>query len=179
MVTLLQENVELAPNDPVAHYKLGLIYEFNKNYDEAIQSYKKSIELKSDNAKALNALGRVYMKTGRLEEAKTVLEEAKKADPKLEETKVLLENVRDEISPEPQVYRKKSYSSGKKKKSKRDSSVRKGKKSKRSSKGVSTTKSKKSSKSVGKKKSSSSGKSKKSTNAAKKTKKTAKGIKKK
>jgi tetratricopeptide (TPR) repeat protein len=36
VVSLLQENVELAPNDPVNHYKLGLIHEFNKDYDEAI-----------------------------------------------------------------------------------------------------------------------------------------------
>ena len=128
VVSLLKENVDLDPQDPVNHYKLGLIHEFNKDYDEAIPSYKRAIELKSDNAKTLNALGRVYMKSGRLEEARETLELAKKADPNLEETNVLLGNVRDEISPEPQVYRKKSYSSGKKKKSKRDRSVRKGKK---------------------------------------------------
>jgi tetratricopeptide (TPR) repeat protein len=187
--------VEIAPNDPVNHYKLGLIHEFNKDYDSSIQSYKKSLELKGDNAKVLNALGRVYMKSGRLEEAKATLEDAKKADPKLEETNVLLGNIRDEISPEPQVYRKKSYSSGKKKKSKRgssarkgkkkkskrDSSVRKGKKkkSKRDSSVRKGKKSKKSSRSVTRKKTTSGKKSKKSTSAAKKTKKTSKRNKKK
>ncbi|MRR54544.1 MAG: tetratricopeptide repeat protein [Deltaproteobacteria bacterium] len=182
VVALLRENVELAPSDPVAHYKLGLIHEFNKNYDEAVLAYQKSIDLKGDNAKALNALGRVYMKSGRMEEAKIVLEQAKKADPKLEETKVLLGNIRDEIAPEPQVFRKKAYSSGKKsKKSKRDRSARKGKKSKKSSESLTKKgkKSKKSSKSLRKNKKSSSGeKSKKSTSSKKKAKKTAKGKKK-
>jgi tetratricopeptide (TPR) repeat protein len=180
VVSLLQENVELDPKDPVNHYKLGLIHEFNKDYDEAIPSYKRAIELKNDNAKSLNALGRVYMKSGRLDEAKETLELAKKADPKLEETNVLLGNIRDEISPEPQVYRKKSYSSGKKKSSKRDSSARKGKKaSKRDSSATKGKKSKKSSKSVAKKKSSSGEKSKKSTSVAKKSNKSSKGKKKK
>lgn len=134
VIALLKENVDLAPADPVNHYKLGLIHEFNKDYEAAAESYKKAVELKGDNAKALNALGRVYMKAGRFAEAKETLEAAKQADPKLEETNVLLGNIRDELAPEPQVYRKRHYSRAESK------SDRKGKKGKRE-------------KSVGKKKS--------------------------
>lgn len=78
ITVLLKEAVELSPDDPVNHYKLGLIYDFKKEYDNAIATYKKAIELKPDNARALNALGRLYMKTGRLSEAKEALEAAKK-----------------------------------------------------------------------------------------------------
>ena len=121
---------------PNTHYKLGLVYEFQKNYEEAAGCYKKAIELKKDHAKALNSLGRVYMKTGRIKEAKEVLEAAKNADPALEETTVLLSNIRDEFSPERKSYSKKKKG-GKSKKSK---SGKKGKKAKSGKKGASKTK---------------------------------------
>lgn len=120
---LLKGTVELFPDDPNNHYKLGLIYDFRKEYDSAIASYSKALELKPDHARSLNALGRLYMKTGRLGEAKEVLEAAKKADPTLEETSVLLNNIRDEFNPEPR-----KISKGKKGK------VKKGKKGKKPSK---------------------------------------------
>ena len=119
ITVLLKEAVELSPDDPVNHYKLGLIYDFKKEYENAITTYKKSIELKPDNARALNALGRLYMKTGRLSEAKETLEAAKKADPTMEETSVLLNNIRDEFNPEPRKITK--GKKGKSKKSKKSS----------------------------------------------------------
>lgn len=123
---LLKETVELSPDDPVSHYKLGLIYDFKKEYDKAIASYQKSIELKPDNARALNALGRLYMKTGRLSEAKETLEAAKKADPTMIETSILLNNIRDEFDPEPHKIKKYKKTKGKKSKKKSKKSTRKG-----------------------------------------------------
>ena len=125
ITVLLKEAVELSPDDPVNHYKLGLIYDFKKEYDNAIVTYKKAIELKPDNARVLNALGRLYMKTGRLSEAKETLEAAKKADPTMEETSVLLNNIRDEFNPEPRKITK-----GKKGKTKKSKKAIKKKKTK-------------------------------------------------
>jgi tetratricopeptide (TPR) repeat protein len=125
VTVLLKEAVELSPDDPVNHYKLGLIYDFKKEYDNAIVAYKKAIELKPDNARALNALGRLYMKTGRLSEAKETLEAAKKADPTMEETSVMLNNIRDEFNPEPRKIIK-----GKKGKIKKNKKISKKKKTK-------------------------------------------------
>ena len=59
------------------------------------------------------------MKTGRLSEAKETLEAAKKADPAMEETSVLLNNIRDEFNPEPRKITKSKK--GKSKKSKKSS----------------------------------------------------------
>lgn len=112
---LLKGAAELFPDDPNNHYKLGLIYEFRKDYENAIAGYKKATTLKNDHARSLNALGRLYMKTGRISEAKEVLEAAKKADPTLEETTVLLNNIRDEFNPEPQKINKKLKGSRNKK----------------------------------------------------------------
>lgn len=108
---LLKGAVELFPEDANNHYKLGLIYEFKKEYENAIASYGKAAELKPDHARALNALGRMYMKTDRISEAKEALEAARRADPTLEETTVLLNNIRDEFNPEPRRISKSIRSS--------------------------------------------------------------------
>ena len=148
LITLLKEGVELAPGDPASHYKLGLIYEFQKDYEAAEERYRKAVELKGDHAKSLNALGRIYLKTGKIAEAKETLEAAKKADPGMEETAVLLSNIKEELSPEPLRYgknkrkgkaskeAKKSRSSKKKssKKATKKSSKKSGSKAKKSNK---------------------------------------------
>lgn len=125
ITALLKGTVELFPEDVNNHYKLGLIYDFRKEYDNAVGSYKKAIELKPDHARSLNALGRLYMKTGRLPEAREALEAAKKADPNLEETTVLLNNIRDDFDPVPHKIVKKKKGKG--------SKAKKGSKSKKSS----------------------------------------------
>lgn len=132
---LLKGTAELFPDDPNNHYKLGLIYDFKKEYENAIASYKKALELKPDHVRSLNALGRLYMKTGRLSEAKEVLEAAKKADPSMEETAVLLNNIRDDFSPEPRkISKSKKIKKNKKakKSSKASKSSKTGKKAKKS-----------------------------------------------
>ena len=143
LVTLLKDAVKVTPEDPNNHYKLGLIYDFKKDHENAIESYKKATELKPDHARALNALGRVYMKTGRLAEAKSALESAKKADPTMEEASVLLNNIRDEFNPVPRKIKDIKVKKGKK--GKKDKKGKKGsKKSKSTSKkGASKKKSKK------------------------------------
>lgn len=109
LTELLKQSVEIAPDDPNNHYKLGLIYDFNKDYENAIASYQKATALNPDHARALNALGRAYLKTGRLSEAREALEAAKKADPNLVEASILLNNMQDDFRPEPrkQVSKKK------------------------------------------------------------------------
>ncbi len=114
LVTLLKENVEMNPRDPGHLYKLGLVYEFRKDYENASASYQESVRIKEDNAKSLNALGRVKMKTGHIKEAKEYLERAKAADPNLEETALLLGNIRDELTPTTSKYKKPKKKKGKK-----------------------------------------------------------------
>ncbi len=144
ITNLLKGTAELFPDDPNNHYKLGLIYDFKKEYDNAIASYKKALELKPDHIRTLNALGRLYMKIGRLSEAKEVLEAAQKADPNQEETSVLLSNIRDEFNPAPRKISKIKKSKSKKgKKAAKPSKSSKGSKTgKAGKKSTSTDKSK-------------------------------------
>jgi hypothetical protein len=69
------------------------------------------------------------MKTGRINEAKEMLEAAKKADPSMEETAVLLNNIRDEFNPEPRkISKSKKGRSKKSKKGLKSSKTSKSKK---------------------------------------------------
>ena len=94
LTTFVKEWLEKAPNDPQRHYRLGIVYEIKKEYDLAVTEYKTAIGLQPDNARMLFALGRTYMRTGRLSEARETLEAAKKADPTLAEPQLLLSSIK-------------------------------------------------------------------------------------
>ena len=128
LTTFVKDWLDKAPDDPQRHYRLGIVYEFKKDYDLAITEYKTSIELRPDNAKMLTALGRVYMKKGMLSESRQSLEAAKKLDPTLSETQLLLSSIKSKIQPQKKkVQKKKAY----KKQSPRKKKVTKSRPSKR------------------------------------------------
>jgi Tfp pilus assembly protein PilF len=96
LARLLEEGIEIFPADPDSHYKLGLFQEFKKQYDLASGQYRQAIKIKSDHARALNALGRVYYRTGDFAKAKDTLEAARKADPNLKEPQEMLADIRED-----------------------------------------------------------------------------------
>lgn len=114
LTTFVKDWVDKAPDDPQRHYRLGIIYEFKKEFDLAVSEYKKSIELQPDNARMLLALGRTYMKTGRLSESREMLETAKKADPTLAEPQLLLSSIQNSSEPLKKYGRKKTAHAEKK-----------------------------------------------------------------
>ncbi len=85
------------------------MYDFRKEYDSAIAEYQQAIALKSDYAKALNALGKTYMKTSQLDKAREALEAAKKADPDLTEPRELLTSFNDEPASDSPKHLKKKH----------------------------------------------------------------------
>jgi len=98
LFAFMKEGAELFPEDPTSHYKLGIMYDFRKEYDSAVSEFQTAIALKGDYAKALNALGKTYMKTGRLDNAREALEAAKKADPNFFEPRELLTSFNDDAA---------------------------------------------------------------------------------
>jgi len=100
--------LDKAPDDPQRHYRLGIVYEFKKEYGLAVTEYKKSLELQPDNARMLLALGRTYLKTGKLSESRDMLEAAKKANPTLSEPQLLLSSVNSKLQPFKKKVRKKA-----------------------------------------------------------------------
>lgn len=93
LFALTQEGVNLYPDDPDSHFRLGLMYDFRKDYEASVAEYRKALAMKSDHAKALKGIGKVYFKTGKFKEAKEYLVAAKKADPTLVGASELLNNV--------------------------------------------------------------------------------------
>lgn len=70
--------------------ELGLVYEFGKDYEQALHYYKKAAELEPDNVYAHNNAGNIYLKTGRLDEAEKELKISEKVEDDEEPTKVYI-----------------------------------------------------------------------------------------
>lgn len=127
---LLQETVARKPDDPTGHYKLGLVHEFRKNYDAAAQEYGRAVELDASHAKSMKALARVYLKLGKVDDARRMMEAAIKVDPSLKQSTLLLHNFNEEFKPAHVSKKKKSYRKSHKKKKGGKAKISKSKKSK-------------------------------------------------
>jgi tetratricopeptide (TPR) repeat protein len=86
----LKKAVAASPQDPQAHYSLGLQYESLGQTKKAIGEYRKSLSLKPDNAKALYSLGRLMNQLGEPEKAIEIIKQAVKFNPKFQEARNLL-----------------------------------------------------------------------------------------
>jgi len=88
LIHYYQRNLELAleqsdltieqnPHFAAAYWTLGLVQEGRGELDEAVAAFKRSIELSPPNPRVLGALGSVYAKDGRREEAQAILQQLK------------------------------------------------------------------------------------------------------
>jgi tetratricopeptide (TPR) repeat protein len=78
---LVKEVTERNPKPGVFYFQLGERLDERRHFDVAEQFYKKSSELRPMLPWPRNSLGLLYMRMGREKEARTVLNEAWKADP--------------------------------------------------------------------------------------------------
>jgi tetratricopeptide (TPR) repeat protein len=76
-----QKSVQLAPQDPIAHYNLGVTLKELDRLDEAEASYRQAIVLKPDFSKACSNLGITLQELGRLDEAEASLRQAIALEP--------------------------------------------------------------------------------------------------
>lgn len=109
LTEFLKERTERSPDDATGHYKLGVVYEFRENYDKAVAEYGKAVELEAGNGKFVNALARVYQKTGRADEAKKLLEVAAKENPGMKGLALPMKSMQEEFKSH-HTDRKKKYS---------------------------------------------------------------------
>ncbi len=123
LTEFLKERAERSPDDATGHYKLGLVYEFRENYDKAVEEYGKAVGLESGNGKFVNALARVYQKTGRDDEAKKLLEVAAKENPGMKGLALPMKSMQEEFKSH-HTDRHKKYSK-KHKKNKRTKGTKK------------------------------------------------------
>ena len=86
----LKQAVAAKPQDPQAHYSLGLKYESLGQTKKAIDEYRKSLSLKPDNDKVLYSLGRLMATGGEPDQAIKIIQQAVKLNPKSAEARSLL-----------------------------------------------------------------------------------------
>jgi Flp pilus assembly protein TadD len=87
---LLEEDARLNPQNPDSQYRLGVMYAFRKNTEGAFTQFQETLMLKQDHARALNAIGKLYLKKGEKEKARDSFAAARAADPNFMEPVELL-----------------------------------------------------------------------------------------
>jgi hypothetical protein len=63
------EAATINPRDGSAHYQLGLIYQYRRQYGEAISRFEKAVKIAHDETDAHFQLGRIAREQGRLQDA--------------------------------------------------------------------------------------------------------------
>ena len=63
------EAATINPRDASAHYQLGLIYQYRRQYTEALSRFQRAIEIDNDETDAHFQLGRIAREQGRLQDA--------------------------------------------------------------------------------------------------------------
>ncbi len=86
----LKQAVVAKPQDPQAHYSLGLKYESLGQTKKAIVEYRKSLSLKPGDDKVLSSLGRLMAASGEPDQAIKIIQQAVKLNPKSVEARSLL-----------------------------------------------------------------------------------------
>ena len=81
-----QEAININPENPKAHYNLGLALNGRNKLDEAAEAYKKAITINPDYAEAYSNLGNVLKKQGMLDEAIKSYQKAVSINPNSAET---------------------------------------------------------------------------------------------
>jgi tetratricopeptide (TPR) repeat protein len=86
----LKQAVAVNPQDPQAHYSLGLKYESRGEAKKAIGEYNKALSLKPDEVQALYSLGRLKGQLGDFDQAIAIVKKVVKLNPNLAEARSLL-----------------------------------------------------------------------------------------
>jgi len=76
ILRMFGQDVTNNPDDPIAHYRYGLILSKSGNRADAVSHFKKALEKKAFDPDILRDLGRTYFQDGRYGEARKTLEGA-------------------------------------------------------------------------------------------------------
>lgn len=81
---ILQEILKKEPNNMFAHSNLGKIYFDQKEFDLALASYRKALDINPNFSMAQNNIAMVYMETGNYEKAEAIFKKALEHTPDFE-----------------------------------------------------------------------------------------------
>jgi superkiller protein 3 len=77
----LKSYVALRPNDSLGWFNLGVSFDYDGKFNEALDAYGKAQKIDDKNASIRNNVGRIYFKRGKLDDAVTELQAALALDP--------------------------------------------------------------------------------------------------
>lgn len=72
VIDIYRRSAELLPKSFKAHYLLGIVYYFSKQYDRALDQFQEARQLQPNDVECLDYLGSLYLMTGDFEAAKGV-----------------------------------------------------------------------------------------------------------
>lgn len=88
-VAALERAIQLNPDNAENHFGLGYIAHLMDSSARAVKALRKAIDLSADHLDARNLLARIYLDQGRLDEAKTQLQEVRRREPDNQEAMIL------------------------------------------------------------------------------------------
>jgi len=94
-IAQLSEAVKLEPKDPALHVDMGWMAESKGDFSEAAGEFKQAVKLSPNHAGLWAHLGRVLERLGKNDEAKDAYEKALVIDPKLDETRQMLDDLKN------------------------------------------------------------------------------------
>ncbi|MGM0568888.1 MAG: tetratricopeptide repeat protein, partial [Elusimicrobiota bacterium] len=83
----LRDYIKAQPKDPRAYYRLGWIQAQDRNFEEAVKNFKKTIELDRNHAGAYNNLGNIYYMKSNISAAMKYYKKALKINPRLADSR--------------------------------------------------------------------------------------------
>ena len=86
----MQKALEIAPKSFEAHYDLGLVYQHNGKFEQALQEFQLAYKLNPGSTEIIYSMGQVYEKMNNIAEAKYQYQSALEFDPKFTKAKEAL-----------------------------------------------------------------------------------------
>lgn len=93
----MERAIQLNPDNAENHFGLGYITHLTGHSVRAVKALQKAIDLSADHLDARNLLARIYLDQGRLDEAKTQLQETQRREPDNQEAMMLWKIYEDRV----------------------------------------------------------------------------------
>ena len=89
LLTFMEEEIKLFPDDANTFFKYGIVLDYFKQYEKAVEAYTRSNNLQPS-PKTIGSIAKIYLRLGKTDEAHAILLEAKKLDPNFEPVQDML-----------------------------------------------------------------------------------------
>ncbi len=110
-VELISQAISLDPNIAIYHLNLGIVFESQELYDQALTAYHRAIDLDPSFSRAHERIGYIYLNQNKMAQAVPAFQKAVELDPTLHDVYVILGNYffNKKLSDQAEKYFLKAY----------------------------------------------------------------------